>query len=42
MEQGLTGLFGLDREMGYTRRDFFDRLPSVLSDYDFAIAKRAS
>jgi len=30
--------FGLDREMGYSRKDFFDQLPRTLSDYDYSIS----
>ncbi len=37
MEPSSTGLFGLDREMGYTRAEFFARLPTALSDYDFTV-----
>ena len=37
MEPSLTGLFGLNREMGYTRREFFAKLPAALSDYAFAV-----
>ncbi len=36
MEPSLTGLFGMNREMGYTRREFSAKLPAALSDYDFA------
>ena len=37
MEPSLTGLFGLNREMGYSRDEFFARLPTALSGYDFTI-----
>lgn len=29
--------FGLDREMGYSRKEFFQQLPRALSDYDYSI-----
>ena len=29
--------FGLDREMGYSRKEFFDQLPHTLSDYEYSI-----
>ena len=29
--------FGLDREMGYSRKEFFDQLPRALSDYEYTI-----
>lgn len=31
------GPFGLDREMGYSRKEFFDQLPRALSDYEYSI-----
>lgn len=37
MTPSATGLFGLDREMGYSRGEFFGRLPAALSDYDFTV-----
>jgi hypothetical protein len=37
MEPSLAGLFSLDREMGYTRREFFGLLACTLSDYDFVV-----
>jgi hypothetical protein len=33
----MTSLFSLDREMGYTRSDFFRLLPSALTDHDFSV-----
>ena len=39
MEQGLTGLFGLIREMGYSRQEFLRLLPTALSRYDFAVTE---
>jgi len=30
--------FGPDREMGYSRKEFFDQLPRTLSDYDYSIS----
>jgi len=33
----LTGLFGLNREMGYSRNEFFAKLPTALAGYDFTI-----
>ncbi len=37
MTPSLTGLFGPNREMGYSRYEFFDRLPTALSGYEFTI-----
>ena len=37
MKPGLTGLFGLNREMGYSRKEFFTKLPNALAGYDFTV-----
>ncbi|MCE9633325.1 MAG: hypothetical protein K8Q92_03985 [Methylophilales bacterium] len=36
-DKSLADMFGLDREMGYTRQEFFRLLPIALSGFDFSV-----
>jgi len=35
--KNLANMFGLDREMGYTRQDFFSLLPAALLGFEFSV-----